>query len=366
MKLTQGWFEGNYGQSAVAYLGNNGMKLGQQKLRLSPSRTQIGVDVMGNRTPLISLRENEFKSLLDPEKLITDVKQHLSPWITLIEDVRNYGSNLIPRCFSSSERALKDAVVLGILLRQVVAMLDGIAILLSNGASYCANLQMRALFEASVYIDWILAADSENKARYYYVHNLRRKRLWASRTLPGSPESQEFVAGMNKSGVVIKDELSQSAKTQIDEIDRVLSGPKFAEINNEFTKYRNERRKKYDPAWYVPLGQPTLGAIARSLGKYSLYAMLYANASEVMHTSSYDHHVKIAEGRITFQPIRSLEGFENILRFTVGIAFSTFRGMLNEYRPGEVQLFNRKYVEKWRKDFLNFPKIRYEPEVTNI
>jgi len=34
------------------------------------------------------------------------------------------------------------------------------------------------MFEASVYIDWMLAGDRENKAAYYYVHNLLRLRLW--------------------------------------------------------------------------------------------------------------------------------------------------------------------------------------------
>lgn len=150
---------------------------------------------------LIKVPESEFKALLDPDKVIADIKEHLSPWIALVQDVTNYGSNLIPRCFSSSERSLKDAVVLAILLRQAVAMLDGVGILLANGATHAANLQMRALFEASVYMDWILLNDSERKADYYYVHNLRRKRIWALRTQPGSPESQEFITMMNKAGV---------------------------------------------------------------------------------------------------------------------------------------------------------------------
>jgi hypothetical protein len=56
------------------------------------------------------------------------------------------GSNLIPRCYSSSEKNLKDAVLLPILLRQAVAMLDGVELLLTSGAVHAANLQMRALF----------------------------------------------------------------------------------------------------------------------------------------------------------------------------------------------------------------------------
>ena len=139
---------------------------------------------------LIKVPEAEYKPLLDPEGVVKQIKEHLGPWIKLIRDVTNYGSNHIPRCFGSSKKQLADIVVLGILLRQVVAMLDAIEVLLANGAVHAAKLQMRALFEASAYMDWILSSDSEKKAEYFYVHNLRRKRLWARRTQPSSVESQ--------------------------------------------------------------------------------------------------------------------------------------------------------------------------------
>src|SRR5208283_2575345 len=256
------------------------------------------------------------------------------------------------------------AHVLAILLRQVVAMLDGVELLLSNGATHAAQLQMRALFEASIYIDWILESDCEKKAAYYYVHNLRRKRLWASRTQPGSAESQNFIAEMNKSGLPISDELRESSREQIQEIDRVLSRPKFANINEDFEKHRNGKR--YDPAWYVPLGQRSLRTIAQKVDRSSQYVIFYSGASEVMHTSNYGHHIIIGDGELTFQPIRTLEGFERVLRPSLGIALHIFRRILQEYRAGELPLFSRKYIEKWQEKFMNFPQIKYQTETARI
>jgi hypothetical protein len=309
---------------------------------------------------LVKVRENEFKPLIDREGVVADVRKHLSPWIVLIEDVTNYGSNLIPRCFSSSPRGLRDTVVIAILLRQVVAMLDAIELLLTNGAVHSAQLQMRALFEASVYLDWILAGDGEKKSFYYYVHNLRRKRTWASRTQPSSPESQQFVALMAKSSVTISDTVVNSAKQQIQEIDRILSQPGFAAIDKEFNKHRK------GCAWYVPLNKRTFREIALEVGKEAQYVVSYAAASQIMHTSSYDQHVKFGKGEVTFEPIRSIEGFENVLRFSLTDAFHTFRAVLKEYRPGEIQVFNRKYLEKWKREFMNFPSIKYEPITSKI
>lgn len=317
---------------------------------------------MARPSMLVKVGENEFKPLLDREKVIADIKEHLRPRIELIRDLTNYGTNLIPRCFNSSEKKLKDAVVLAILLRQAVAMLDAVEILLSSGAAHAAHLQMRALFEASVYIEWILESDSENKAAYYYVHNLRRKRLWASRTQTGSAESQEFIAMMDKSDLPVSDKLREDARRQIQDIDRVLSQPKFAAICKDFETHR---KGKHDPAWYAPLGQRSFASITRKIGSGSQYVILYSGASEVMHTSSYEHHVKFGD-KLTFQPIRSLERFEHVWRFSVGPALSTFRRILEEYRPGELRAFSLKYVEKWQEEFMNFLQIKYETSTTSI
>jgi len=217
---------------------------------------------------LIRPGENEYKPLLDRERTVADIKEHLTPWVRQIRDIANYGTNLIPRCIVSSERRLEDAILIAVLLRQAVAMLDGVEVLLSNGAVHAASLQMRGLFEASVYIDWILAGDSERKAAYYYVHNLRRLRLWASRAQVGSPEWQEFSSMMTDFGIRIEDHLREPTE-RIQEINGVLSQTRFADINRDFDECR---KKKNDRAWYFPLGQPSFASICRaSVGDLSMH-----------------------------------------------------------------------------------------------
>lgn len=312
---------------------------------------------------LIRVPENEYKPLLDREKAVADVRNCLSRWTTLIHDVTSYGSNLIPRAFTSSPRQLRDTILVGVLLRQVVAMLDAMDILLSNGATYASHLQMRALFEASVYIDWILQADSEKKIDYFYVHNLRRKRFWAARTQPGSPDSGEFIKMMNDSGAPVSDATKKSSKELIAEIDQVLAQPKFAPVNAHFDQYR--KKKKRDVAWYVPLGPTTFAAVALAVNKQAYYTIFYSIASDVMHTSSYDRHVKLGK-KLTIQPIRWMDQFQAIFHFSLSMAMSAYRAILGEYRPDELIAFSRKYLEKWKKDFLDFPQIVYKSELTEI
>ena len=310
---------------------------------------------------LIKLREQEHPALLDRKTVTADAEKHLTPWLDLIRDLVNYGTNLIVRCVQSSERKTKDRVVLTILLRQAVAMLDSVEVLLSKGCSHTANLQMRALFEAAVYIDWILASDSERKALYYHVHNLRRKRMWAGRTQPGSPEATNFAAEMGKYGLNLTDDLKERSRQQVQEIDQILAQPELAVINADFDAANAKRRLKRDVAWYVPLGPQNFAAIARATGNSALYVILYSGASEVMlHSSSDDQHVQFEGGKLTIKQIRSLVGFEPVFRFSVSIALDLYRKILQEYRSGELPAFSRKYVEQWQKHYLNFVKINYE------
>jgi hypothetical protein len=318
---------------------------------------------MNENDLLIRVPENEFDKLLQREQVLSDVEQNLKPWINLMRDLVNYGTNLIPRCFGSSPRSLADAVVLGILLRQFVAMLDGAEVLLSNGAVHAAKLQMRALFESTVYIHWILLGDAEKKCDYYYVHNLLRKRLWAERAQGTSAVGQQFIAIMNTIGVQQSQEAAAAAAQQLPEIDRVLGLPKFALINADFD---SRKGRKNDVNWYVPLGPRTLRAVSESIGKQAEYVLIYSGGSEVMHGSNYDHHVEFTTGRITFSPIRYLKDFGWVYHYSATLTLGMYRRILEAYRAGEIPSFNRKYMEKWRKDFMNVPNVTINSIETTI
>ena len=191
-------------------------------------------------------------------------------------------------------------------------------------------------------------------------HNLRRKRIWAKRTEPGSPESAAFATEMGKYNLKVTDDLKQKSKHQAQEIDRILATPELSSIDAEFETAKTKRRSKRDVAWYVPLGPQNFAEITRITGHRSLYAILYSGASEVMHSSNDSQHVEFEAGKLVIKPIRSFAGFELIFRFSVGIALDLYRRVLEEYRPGECPAFSRKYIEEWRKHYMTELKIKYE------
>lgn len=312
----------------------------------------------------IKVRESEFKGLLNRADTIADAKRIFSAQLDVMVDLTNYGTNLIPRAYNSSQKDLKDVVLIAILLRQVVAMLDAIEVLASAGAIYAAELQARALFEASVYMEWMLKGNTEKKANYYYVHNLRRIRRWALRMQSGTPEATSLAPDFASLPAFRNPAAIQEAQKTVNQANRILSRPEFKDINQAFDMC-SKRPEKYDVGWYTPLGKRTIGAVIADLGKSAEYTVFYAAGSEATHASSYAQHVQFGEGIITFEGIRQLPKFESLFRFSVTNTLRSYRMILAEYRPGELTgAFRRKYEENWQQAFVNVPKVTFNAKRT--
>ena len=302
--------------------------------------------------------DDPHKGILDDEGITAVMSGQLKPWTNLLRDLANYGSNLIPRAYTSSGKTLGDAVLIGTLLKQLVAMLDAIEILLCRSAVHAAALQLRAMFESSVYIEWMLAGDRERKAAYYYVHNLQRLRVWAMRVQSGSAESITFKNSLG--GLPVDETLSDEGKNLVREIDRILSQSQFAVISDTFRHWKKQNKRA--PAWYSPFGVRDLRNMAVLVKQEPMYVFVYGTGSEVMHASNFGHHIAFSTGRrVTFRSIRHPKDFPKTVRFTAAIAIHIFRKVLSEYRPEECTTsFRRKYLEKWQEAFMNLPELHID------
>lgn len=298
--------------------------------------------------------------LLHRELHSHDAKEHYGPQLELLTELANYGSHLILSAFSSSDRDLGDTVVTAVLLKQVVLMLDGFQVLLEAGCSEAARLQARAMFEASIYIDWMLMSDKTTKAEHYYVANVRKDRLWSRRSIEGTEEYSAFQDELGD----FAEEISKSALEQaenitkeLEKLDEFLCKEPFQSINAAFDQIQGNR--SYDRAWYVPLGPTSFRQIIAEVGRLNQYDIFYGTLSETMHASTIRSHASFRGQQMKFVPIRHLIGMSGIISFAAYNAIHTYRAVLKEYRPGQLTEFNTRYINDWRTAFLNVPKINY-------
>jgi hypothetical protein len=312
----------------------------------------------------IFMKEKELKILLDRDVNIAAVKQTFSKQIDTLVDMVNYGSYLILRAFDSSKKRLEDAIVIGVLLKQVTSMVDGIEVLASQGIVNPAYLQVRSAFEASLYIDWILKSESTKKAEYYYISNLRNTKLWTLRYLKGTKENLDYLELMSDIRDKIKPssqtkEQEEKAKKQVADIDRVLNQDGYREINTLFEK-RRSKTTGLDVHWYQLLGIASIKKLAETVGRLSEYVVYYSKGSEFTHTTSYRQHIMFNKRKVTFEPIRHLENMHSVLQAGIGICLSSYFSIINHYRYGESRAFIMKYKTDWQDAFLNMPTITYK------
>lgn len=306
------------------------------------------------------MTEKPYERLLHRELHAHDAKTHYGPQLSLLIDVVNYGTNLIPATFSTSNRTLGDVVVTTVLLKQLVMMLDSFQVLVAEACTEASLLQVRAIFEASIYLEWILKSDKEKKALYYYVSNVRKERQWTQRAVPNDPEQETFFNNLGEFGDALEDtknRLATYAISRISEINEFLAKEPYLGVSNSFDQCRG--KKPYDPPWHEPLGKKSVRSLAKALGRLHEYEVFYSQTSEAVHGSRHTTHVKIKKGRISIEPIRHLEGLKPILHFVLSVSFHTYRKILEHYRPGQIAEFNKRYIEDWRKVFLNIPEINY-------
>ena len=305
--------------------------------------------------------ESPHPAILNREEAQGLAHDHFSPQLALLRDLANYGSNLVIRAYESSPRKEEDVVICGVLLKQIVAMLDAVEVLLSAGVAQASFLPARAAFEASLYMDWILLGDSERKARCYLVANYRDERKWASRAIHGTPEEVDFTAITKPLGVDIHAErpsLLAEAKARLAEVDRVLAQAGLAAINAEFDLSRKGKRK-IEVEWYVLTGKGSIRQIADAVKRLPEYEMFYGKGSRITHTASYKHHIGFRSGQIHFKPVRHVAEFHELLNFLVADTFGAYRKVLTHYRPGELPAFSQKYLSEWRDPFVNVKSVTY-------
>jgi len=88
--------------------------------------------------------DDAYKGLLERDAAV-GMAAHFKDAHDLLNELVDYGTNLVVRAFDSSKRDLIAVCVLFVQLRQFLMHLDGITILLRNGSSGTADLQLRSL-----------------------------------------------------------------------------------------------------------------------------------------------------------------------------------------------------------------------------
>jgi hypothetical protein len=243
-------------------------------------------------------------------------------------------------------------------------MLDGAAVILANGCVFASYLQLRCVFETSVYLRWIVGADSERRARAFYTQHLRRKLLWINRADQGTPEQQAFsqdLEDLDLSRDFLQNLPAGEIDRQREEIQGILTSDTYRDLNKAFISRRGKR--KYDPDWFEvvhPSGvSVSVRTLAKEVGRLSAYRLIYDKSSEIMHAQAVAQQIHVRGGVVSVWPLRELREFGHVAQLVMGEALGLFRLLIERYRPAEGNNFAAKYLDEWREVYLHPRGVRY-------
>jgi hypothetical protein len=303
--------------------------------------------------------DNAHDAILDRNLFKVQIADSFAPQIALLEQLVNYGTNLIIRCFNSSARGIPETVALLGFVKHAITSLDAIHILVKEGAALACFPHIRSLFEIDLYLRWIFASDYQNRGTAYFVWNIRRKRYWLRCYREGTPEYVANAAHMKGApgGPPSIPHSQEQIQAAIDQEDGKLNCPETSYVNGLFNQMVSNSGK--DVEWYKPFGVQSIRGMAINLGDEAAYKVFYAQYSQATHGLSLDHqlHFNAPEREVIFDHIRTLDNVDQVFQMTFHYAMKVFRHALSRYRPGEIDALNRRYKEEWRDAFLNIPKV---------
>jgi hypothetical protein len=310
----------------------------------------------------IIIRPDDAHAALLDRDAATDMAKHFQDAIDLLKELVNYGTNLVVRAFHSSKRDLIAICVLFVQLRQFLTHLDGISTLIREGNCGTADLQLRSLLEGSHLIEWALNKDTEIKIQHLYVANLRRRREWDNSVIAGTPEFTKHYDVTSELKISAED-LSE-LKEEVRRIDSILGKSPFDAIDKKFEA--TYQKRGFDDPWYKVYGAPSIRSVADDLGRLKEYTYIYSILSGVTHGSDIWKNVFFGHGEVEVSPLREPQNIPRVVQLAATLAFRVFRLILSEFRSGEEENFDRKYVEEWRERFWKKYQIQLNPTTIRI
>jgi Family of unknown function (DUF5677) len=300
-------------------------------------------------------------SILDRETPTQSVQQHLGAQCDMLRELADYGADLICRAYDASSKELADAIVLGVLLKQIVAMVDAAEALIRIAAVHAAHLQARAACEASLYLEWMLQSDSENKAKHYYVASLRDQRQWAIRATSGSPENMRFVDSLADAGIDdswMSTMAPEQTANYVKRVNEILAQPALAAIANSFETCAKKTRRG-NVEWYKPLGTRSIAEIASKLHRKHEYVIFYPKGSNVVHSGSHFDHIEFLKSGLRLKGVRNLNGCKELVMEITHIAMRSYRVIVEHYLPIHMHELGRLWWDRWRAPFFSMPDFVY-------
>lgn len=299
-------------------------------------------------------------TLYSPEFTKTQLEPVLKMVIPMLEETLGHGLMLFAKYTHRSEAGNDDDLVILLVFRHLLELLDSVKIQIAECSPATAALQLRAMFEALLTIEYLTedkAKTGERAIAYRYQVQRQRRRFYLSQdpnTAEGK-ELREFIANSPYSGQLKPHDLKDLAD-RVHRIDEILDTREYKEVAEA---YKRTAKKIRYPSWYSLHGGPTsLAKLAQHLKHADWYALLYGEWSERSH--AVDAIDRILTHNATGPAARSLRDaseFNSTVDFAMTFSLEAMRTLIRHYAPSDEAEHNAWYRKEISPIWTKIPTI---------
>lgn len=301
----------------------------------------------------------EFKKLLDRDRAIGDAQALIDKICPLLRELVDHGTWALARCVRAGDviGQENEDIAAPFLYRHMLELTDGIEVLYRSSCSEAAVPTVRAAFETSLALAYVLQDQSlfaQRSLSWVYCDLQDRIAIYRGldeTTGTGAAFRRKYETELGISAPLF--EPGRNPATAAANLQKVLSRIQFKQIAAEYAG----AKKKY-PTWFSLFGGPAnLRELADAVGRGIEYHILYSAWSRSAHGRDGATYMRRGEQpkQAAILALRSAHNMASRATIVARQMLSSSRLLLGHYRPGED--VSSWYKREIRKSFLELSQL---------
>jgi len=290
-----------------------------------------------------------------PKEIQKEVADLLNAWSEHISELVNFGSHILSWLGNTGSLSGDGGMVCILTFRNVLEIIDSIAILFSKSCIDPCKLQIRTLFESMLMIRYLVDGESKRRALDYLVCHFHSKLDIYSKLDAKTPMGKQWQQELTNDSLAGSMRLPAipDLDQKISNLESLLQKPDYIESEEEYQRLRSLKNRA--PAWYeFHDGPRSVIELARHLKLIGLYNILYRYYSKSVHgLDVIDQRIsKASSGEGLISQIRNPRDAQNLCSIAFGLSLDVYRTLIDCYVPGRKKQFAMWYRVEIRDFYL--------------
>ena len=280
------------------------------------------------------------RDLYDPEYSISAVQPVAGRACPIIHEVVAHGTEVFDSCLrvaseSGKGEPLDVHVAIFFAFHRLLESIDAANGLVRMGHVASSRLPLRSAFEALLALEYMLQADTTNRAYAFLVGQMHSRLRECDLQTAGTDARLALERDAAAEGMTCSIDLNADAPKARAKIEAILQTPRWRAAAEAWETAR--RSPNHRPAWYSLFGGPkNLRELAGKVERRYLYALVYRSFSETTHAADLSRVFSAGEGMVRFGCIPDWRHARDSAALALYLGTTASRQVLTRYRPSDL------------------------------